>query len=413
MSLVGKRILIGVSGGIAAYKSAELVRRLKERHAQVRVVMTDSAKAFITPLTLQAVSGEPVSDALLDSAAEAGMGHIELAKWADLILIAPASANTLARLTAGLADDLLTTLCLATPAPLAVAPAMNQQMYRHAATQHNLRVLHERHVNIWGPAQGAQACGDIGSGRMLEPMELVALIEQHFLHSDSLHADLLPPTGQLLAGLKLMLTAGPTREALDPVRFLSNHSSGKMGFALAAAAQALGAEVTLVTGPVALTTPAGVTRIDVESAKQMQAAVMQTIHQQQIFIACAAVADYAPKTVSSQKIKKTSVDTLVIELTKNPDIVAGVAALADKPFTVGFAAETQDVETYARDKLSRKKLDMIAANNVALAGQGFNSDDNALSVFWPSGHVDLPLTNKNQLAHHLLTLIAERYYDSH
>lgn len=409
MSLVGKRILIGVSGGIAAYKSAELIRRLKERHAQVRVVMTDSAKAFITPLTLQAVSGEPVSDALLDPAAEAGMGHIELAKWADLILIAPASANTLARLTVGLADDLLTTLCLATPATVAVAPAMNQQMYAHAATQHNLRVLSERHVNIWGPAQGVQACGDVGPGRMLEPMELVALIEQHFSQAQENAESMAQP----LAGLKLMLTAGPTREALDPVRFLSNHSSGKMGFALAAAAHALGAEVTLVTGPVALATPTGVTRIDVESAVQMQAAVMQTIHQQQIFIACAAVADYAPKAVSSQKIKKTSADTLVIELIKNPDIVAGVAALADKPFTVGFAAETQDIETYARDKLSRKKLDMIAANNVALAGQGFNSDDNALSVFWPSGHADLPLTNKTQLAHHLLTLIAERYYDSH
>lgn len=409
MSLVGKRILIGVSGGIAAYKSAELVRRLKERHAQVRVVMTDSAKAFITPLTLQAVSGEPVSDALLDPAAEAGMGHIELAKWADLILIAPASANTLARLTAGLADDLLTTLCLATPATVAVAPAMNQQMYRHAATQHNLRVLSERHVNIWGPAQGVQACGDVGPGRMLEPMELVALIEHHFSQAQENAQSMAQP----LAGLKLMLTAGPTREALDPVRFLSNHSSGKMGFALAAAAHALGADVTLVTGPVALVTPAGVTRIDVESAVQMQAAVMQTIHQQQIFIACAAVADYAPKIVSSHKIKKTSADTLVIELTKNPDIVAGVAALADKPFTVGFAAETQDIETYARDKLNRKKLDMIAANNVALVGQGFNSDDNALSVFWSSGYVDLPLTNKTQLAHHLLTLIAERYYDSH
>ena len=408
MSLTGKRILIGVTGGIAAYKSAELVRRLKERHAQVRVVMTDSAKAFITPLTLQAVSGEPVSDALLDPAAEAGMGHIELAKWADLIVIAPASANTLARLTVGLADDLLTTLCLATPAPLAIAPAMNQQMYRHGATQHNLKVLAERQVKVWGPAQGAQACGDVGPGRMLEPMELVALIEQHFLASS-----LSSVTSQPLAGIKLMLTAGPTREALDPVRFISNHSSGKMGFALAQAAVALGADVTLVTGPVALSTPAGVTRVDVESAKQMQAAVMATIQQQQIFIACAAVADYAPKVVFEHKIKKTTADTLVIELTKNPDIVASVAALADKPFTVGFAAETQDIEIYARDKLSRKKLDMIAANNVALAGQGFNSDDNALSVFWPTGHADLPLTNKTQLAHHLLTLIAERYYDAH
>lgn len=415
MSLAGKRILIGVSGGIAAYKSAELVRRLKERHAEIRVVMTDSAKAFITPLTLQAVSGEPVSDALLDPAAEAGMGHIELAKWADLILVAPATANTLAKLTVGLADDLLTTLCLATPAVLALAPAMNQQMYANAATQHNLSVLNDRQVKIWGPGKGAQACGDVGLGRMLEPMELVALIEQHFtgIHVPAQIKAQAQPSALPLAGLKLMLTAGPTREALDPVRFLSNHSSGKMGFALAEAAVALGAAVTLVTGPVALSTPEGVQRIDVESAKQMQAAVMQSIHEQQIFIACAAVADYAPKMVAEHKIKKTSADTLVIELTKNPDIVAGVAALPDNPFTVGFAAETQDIEIYARDKLKRKKLDMIAANNVALADQGFNSDHNALSVFWPNGQQDLPLATKTQLAHHLLTLIAERYYDAH
>ncbi|MFP2769131.1 bifunctional phosphopantothenoylcysteine decarboxylase/phosphopantothenate--cysteine ligase CoaBC [Oceanisphaera sp. KMM 10153] len=402
MPLTGKRILIGLSGGIAAYKSAELVRRLKERHAEVRVVMTDSAKSFITPLTLQAVSGEPVSDALLDPAAEAGMGHIELAKWADLILIAPASANTLARLAAGLADDLLTTLCLATPAPVAVAPAMNQQMYRHPATQDNLTTLTRRHTLVWGPAQGAQACGDVGPGRMLEPMELVALIERYFT-----------PKAQSLAGVRLMLTAGPTREALDPVRFISNHSSGKMGFALAAAAAELGAEVTLVSGPVSLATPAGVRRLDVESAAQMHGVVMDHIDTQQIFIACAAVADYAPKTVASHKIKKTSADTMVIELTKNPDIVANVAALPNKPFTVGFAAETRDVEKYARDKLSRKKLDMIVANNVAKAGQGFNADDNALSVFWPEGQTDLPLAGKTELARHLLTLIAEKYHDTH
>lgn len=402
MPLTGKRILVGLSGGIAAYKSAELVRRLKERHAEVRVVMTESAKSFITPLTLQAVSGEPVSDALLDPAAEAGMGHIELAKWADLVLIAPASANTLARLAAGLADDLLTTLCLATPAPLAVAPAMNQQMYRHPATQDNLATLARRNTLIWGPAQGAQACGDVGPGRMLEPMALVGLIEQHFA-----------PKAQPLAGIKLMLTAGPTREALDPVRFISNHSSGKMGFALAQAAAELGAEVTLVSGPVTLATPTGVQRLDVESAAQMHAAVMADIDRQQIFIACAAVADYAPKTVASHKIKKTAADSMVIELTKNPDIVANVAALPNKPFTVGFAAETRDVEKYARDKLDRKKLDMIAANNVAMAGQGFNSDDNALTVFWPTGQTELPLAGKTELARHLLTLIAEKYHDIH
>ncbi|MBM7456330.1 phosphopantothenoylcysteine decarboxylase/phosphopantothenate--cysteine ligase [Oceanisphaera litoralis] len=406
MPLTGKRILIGLSGGIAAYKSAELVRRLKERHAEVRVVMTESAKSFITPLTLQAVSGEPVSDALLDPAAEAGMGHIELAKWADLVLIAPASANTLARLAAGLADDLLTTLCLATPAPVAVAPAMNQQMYRHHATQDNLATLARRHTLVWGPAQGAQACGDVGPGRMLEPMELVALIEQHFAPASQ-------PKAQPLAGVRLMLTAGPTREALDPVRFISNHSSGKMGFALAAAAAELGAEVTLISGPVALVTPTGVQRLDVESAAQMHAAVMAGIDTQHIFIACAAVADYAPKTVASHKIKKTAADTMVIELTKNPDIVANVAALPNKPFTVGFAAETRDVEKYARDKLDRKGLDMIAANNVATAGQGFNADDNALTVFWPTGQTELPLAGKAELARHLITLIAEKYHDTH
>ncbi|MFD1007898.1 bifunctional phosphopantothenoylcysteine decarboxylase/phosphopantothenate--cysteine ligase CoaBC [Oceanisphaera ostreae] len=410
MSLTGKRILIGISGGIAAYKSAELVRRLKERHAEVRVVMTESAKAFITPLTLQAVSGEPVSDALLDPAAEAGMGHIELAKWADLILIAPASANTLAKLTAGLADNLLTTLCLATPALVAVAPAMNQQMYRHPATQHNLTLLAQRHTLVWGPALGAQACGDTGLGRMLEPMELVALIEQHFT---PLSPPAAQPKAQLLAGVKLMLTAGPTREALDPVRFISNHSSGKMGFALAAAAKQLGADVTLVSGPVTLITPVGVTRVNVESAAQMHAAVMQEIAQQHIFIACAAVADYAPKVVSEHKIKKTQRDEMIIELTKNPDIVAEVAALTSKPFTVGFAAETQDLAHYAQDKLKRKKLDMIAANNVAALGQGFNSDNNALTVFWPNGHTELPLADKHQLATHLITLIAEKYHDTH
>lgn len=400
-SLAGSRILIGISGGIAAYKTAELVRRLTERQAQVRVVMTDSAKAFITPLTLQAVSGAPVSDTLLDPAAEAGMGHIELAKWAQLIVVAPASANTLARLASGLADDLLSTLCLASPAQLAVAPAMNQQMYAHPATQDNLAVLAQRNTLVWGPGQGAQACGDIGSGRMLEPMELVGLIEDYFT-----------PHAQPFAGIKLMLTAGPTREALDPVRFISNHSSGKMGFSLAAAAAQLGAEVTLVSGPVTLATPAGVTRLEVESAAQMHATVMAHIAEQQIFIACAAVADYAPKTVAKQKIKKTADrDNMVIELVKNPDIVADVAALPNKPFTVGFAAETHDLAQYARDKLTRKGLDMIAANHIGLADHGFNSDTNALSVFWSNGQTELGLANKSALARQLLTLITEHYND--
>ncbi|OYD24351.1 bifunctional phosphopantothenoylcysteine decarboxylase/phosphopantothenate--cysteine ligase CoaBC [Oceanimonas baumannii] len=402
MSVAGKRIVIGITGGIAAYKVPELVRRLKERGAEVRVIMTASAQEFITPLTLQAVSGEPVSDTLLDPAAEAGMGHIELAKWADLLLIAPASANTLARVAAGLADDLLTTVALATPAPLAVAPAMNQQMYRHPATQANLATLQARSACIWGPAKGEQACGDVGPGRMLEPMALVAKIEQYFA-----------PAVQPLAGLKLMLTAGPTREALDPVRYISNHSSGKMGFALAAAARALGADVTLVSGPVSLATPAGVQRINVESAQNMYDAVMAGIDVQHIFIACAAVADYAPKIVASHKIKKTSADNMVVELTKNPDIVAAVAALQQKPFTVGFAAETRDVEKYALDKLKRKNLDMIAANDVSGSDRGFNSDQNALSVFWQGGLQHLPLADKTGLAEQLLTLIAKRYHDTH
>lgn len=402
MSVAGKRIVIGITGGIAAYKVPELVRRLKERGADVRVIMTASAQEFITPLTLQAVSGEPVSEALLDPAAEAGMGHIELAKWADLLLIAPASANTLARLAAGLADDLLTTVALATPAPLAVAPAMNQQMYRHPATQANLATLQSRGACIWGPAKGEQACGDVGPGRMLEPMALVAELEQYFT-----------PAAQPLAGLKLMLTAGPTREALDPVRYISNHSSGKMGFALAAAARALGADVTLVSGPVSLATPAGVQRINVESAQNMYDAVMAGIDVQHIFIACAAVADYAPKIVASHKIKKTSADNMVVELTKNPDIVAAVAALQQKPFTVGFAAETRDVEKYALDKLKRKNLDMIAANDVSGSDRGFNSDQNALSVFWQGGLQHLPLADKTGLAEQLLTLIAKRYHDTH
>lgn len=401
MRLADKRILLGISGGIAAYKSAELVRRLKDQGAEVRVVMTRSAKEFITPLTLQAVSGHAVADSLLDPAAEAGMGHIELAKWADLVLIAPASANLMARLAAGMADELLTTLCLATPAPVALAPAMNQQMYRNAATQANLATLANRGLQLWGPDSGSQACGDVGPGRMLDPLELV----------ERCVAALAP--AQTLAGLRLLLTAGPTREALDPVRYISNHSSGKMGFALARAAAELGAEVTLVSGPVALTTPPGVTRVDVESAEQMHAAVMERVRQHDIFIGCAAVADYRPAQISSQKIKKTADnDEMVLQLVKNPDIIAAVGALANKPFTVGFAAETVDVEQYALDKLHRKRLDMIAANDVSRAGQGFNADDNALTVYWQGDRRELPLSDKLSLARHLLDLVADRYRSS-
>ena len=394
MELLNKHILLGVSGGIAAYKSPELVRRLREQGAEVRVVLTDAARAFVTPLTLQAVSGHTIPEGVLDPASEQGMNHIELAKWADLVLIAPATANVISRLATGMADELLTTLCLATPAPVALAPAMNQQMYLHAATQANLQTLAQRGVQLWGPASGTQACGDVGPGRMLNPDELVAECIR-FLAKPKLD-------------LRILITAGPTREALDPVRYISNHSSGKMGFALAAAAAELGADVTLVAGPVNLPTPAGVRRIDVESALQMQAAVMAEVAQQQIVIGCAAVADYRPEEISPQKIKK-SADEMVVALVKNPDIIAEVAALAEKPFVVGFAAETRDVEHYALDKMARKKLDMIAANDVAREGQGFNSDDNALTVFWPGGRQELPLARKTEVARHLLALIIKKY----
>jgi len=332
MGLTGKRIVLGVSGGIAAYKTPELVRRLRDRGAEVRVVMTDAAKAFITPLSLQAVSGYPVTDDLLDPAAEAAMGHIELGKWADLVILAPATADLIARVAAGMANDLVTTLCLATAAPVAVVPAMNQQMYRALPTQHNLHLLAQRGVMIWGPDSGSQACGDIGPGRMIDPLAIVALA-----------VDWASPVDDL-KHLNIMITAGPTREALDPVRFISNHSSGKMGFAIAAAAAKRGANVTLIAGPVDLTTPAWAKRIDVTTALEMQHAVMEQIGKQHIFIGCAAVADYRAATVSDEKIKKQG-DEITLKMVKNPDIVAGVAALVQgRPYVVGFAAETQNVE---------------------------------------------------------------------
>ncbi|MGI2259647.1 bifunctional phosphopantothenoylcysteine decarboxylase/phosphopantothenate--cysteine ligase CoaBC [Shewanella sp. GXUN23E] len=392
MSLNHKKILLGIGGGIAAYKSADLVRRLKERGAEVRVVMTQSAMEFITPLTLQALSGHPVASDLLDPAAEAAMGHIELARWADLFIIAPATANVLARMQAGMADELLTTCALATGSPVVVCPAMNQQMYIHAATQHNLRVLGERGVHIWGPDSGSQACGEVGPGRMLEPLDIAKRAEAFFGNKP-------------LKGQKLLLTAGPTREAIDPVRYISNHSSGKMGFAIAAKAAEMGAQVTLVTGPVNLPTPAGVQRIDVQSAQQMLEAVMAEVKGQDIFIGCAAVADYRIDKIADAKIKK-SAETMQLALVRNPDILATVAALADKPFTVGFAAETHDVEHYAKDKMQRKQLDMIAANDVSTPGQGFNADTNALKVFWPEGCEELPATDKHTLAGQLLGVIA-------
>lgn len=395
-TLAGKKILLGISGGIAAYKCAELTRRLIERGAQVQVVMTKAAKEFITPLTMQAVSGRPVSDSLLDPAAEASMGHIELAKWADLVLLAPATADLIARMSAGMGNDLLTTLVLATDSPVAVSPAMNQQMYRNVATQENIATLARRGMHIWGPAAGEQACGDVGPGRMLEPIQLVHLCEQFF-------------QPKLLAGKSVLITAGPTREAIDPVRYISNHSSGKMGFALANAAAQLGAKVTLVSGPVSLNTPAGVERINVASAQEMHDAVMAHAPSHDAFISCAAVADYRPENVASQKLKKTeNNDQMTINMVKNPDIVATVANMTEqRPFTVGFAAETNDVETYARGKLVKKNLDMICANDVSVEGQGFNSNDNAITLFWPEGEQALALESKEALSFRILEKMHE------
>lgn len=398
-TLSGKRIVLGIGGGIAAYKCADLTRRLIERGAEVRIVMTHAAKEFITPLTMQAVSGHPVADSLLDPAAEASMGHIEIAKWADLVLLAPATADLIARVAAGMGNDLLTTLCLATDAPVALAPAMNQQMYRAMATQENLATLKRRGHPVWGPASGEQACGDIGPGRMLEPMQLVGLVEAHFTEGD-------------LSGTSFLITAGPTREAIDPVRYLTNHSSGKMGYAIAEAAAKRGATVTLVSGPVNLPTPAGVSRIDVESAQQMHDAVHAHAGQHQIFIACAAVADFRPANIADQKMKKQDgQDDMTLTLVKNPDIVASVAAMTEKrPFTVGFAAETQDVEHYARNKLVKKNLDLICANDVSREGQGFNSDQNALHLYWPTGDKALPLASKADIGQQLVSEITALYH---
>ncbi len=375
--LHGRNILVGVSGGIAAYKTPDLVRRLRDYGATVRVVMTTGAQAFITPLTLQAVSGFPVHHDLLDPAAEAAMGHIELAKWADMIVIAPASANTLARLAHGMADDLLSTLCLATTARIVVAPAMNQQMWAAPGVQDNLERIERFGIEVIAPASGSQACGDVGAGRMPEPLELREAIVR-FFHQEP----------GLLFDEHVVITAGPTREAIDPVRYLSNHSSGKMGFALATAAQRMGAQVTLVAGPCALPTPIGVHRIDVSSATEMDAAVAKVINKATMFIGCAAVADYRPVTAAESKIKKHA-GSMTLELVKNPDILANVANSDTPPFTVGFAAETNDVATYAAGKLRNKKLALIAANDVSDNRIGFNSDNNAMTLFWqdPQGEL--------------------------
>ncbi|TCT21933.1 bifunctional phosphopantothenoylcysteine decarboxylase/phosphopantothenate--cysteine ligase CoaBC [Thiobaca trueperi] len=394
----GSRVLLGVGGGISAYKSVDLVRRLSERGCEVRVVMTQAATAFVAPLTFQAVSGHPVRTALLDPAAEAGMGHIELARWADCLLIAPATADLMARLAAGLADDLLTTLALATEAPLCLAPAMNQHMWRHPATQANLQTLRARGARILGPAEGQQACGDVGPGRMLEPLEIAEALR--------------PLAGRPLAGVRVLLTAGPTREPLDPVRYLGNRSSGRMGYALATALSDLGAQVTLISGPTALPMPPVAESIQVETALDMHGAVMARAADCDLFVATAAVADYRPADPADSKIKKDATG-LTLHLVRNPDILAEVAALTPAPFTVGFAAETDRVEDYARGKLAAKRLDMIAANLVGGATGGFERDDNALMVFWPNGRRDLPMMDKRQLARELAALIAERYRERH
>jgi len=393
--LFNRNILLGVSGGIAAYKSAELVRQLTEHGANVRVIMTRGAREFITPLTLQALSGNPVHTELLDTEAELGMSHIELARWADLLLVAPATADLLARLAAGRADDLLTTVSLATAAPLLLAPAMNQQMWRDQATATNIATLSARGYALVGPASGEQACGDIGPGRMEQPAVIAATAASLFAN-------------RLLDGKRVMITAGPTREALDPVRYISNHSSGKMGYALAQAAIDAGALTTLVSGPVTLAAPEHARIRQVESAQQMLEQCLELTAECDIFIACAAVADYRPTTIEARKIKKGP-RQITLELERNPDIVAAVAACENRPFTVGFAAETNDLLAHARDKMERKGLDMIVANDVSDRSIGFNSDNNEATVLWAGGEQEMALTGKGSMARQLIQLIAKRF----
>jgi phosphopantothenoylcysteine decarboxylase/phosphopantothenate--cysteine ligase len=390
----GKHILLGVTGGIAAYKSPDLVRRLRDRGAEVQVVMTAGAREFVTATTFQAVSARAVRSDLWDSAAEAAMGHIELARWAQAVLIAPASADFLARLATGQADDLLATLCLATQAPIAVAPAMNHVMWSNAATRANIATLTQRGVHVFGPGEGDQACGETGEGRMLEPLDLAERLSV-----------LLQPAGGVLARRRVLITAGPTRERIDPVRFISNRSSGKMGFAVAQAAREAGASVVLVAGPVSMPTPAGVTRVDVESAADMLAAVQRELPGTDLFISTAAVADYRPARPAQQKIKKTA-ESLDLAMERTTDVLATVAARAERPFVVGFAAETESVEQNARTKLMKKNLDMIAANEVG-HDKAFETDDNQLIVLTRSARHELARADKLTLARGLIALIAE------
>ena len=393
-SLTDKRILLGITGGIAAYKSAELVRRLRDHGAEIRVVMTPAATEFITPLTLQALSGNPVHTDLLDHAAEAAMGHIELARWADAVVIAPATANFIARLSNGLADDLLSTLCLATAAPLLVAPAMNRQMWQNPATQENIARLQARGVTLLGPASGAQACGEMGPGRLIDPEELVQTI-------------ISAGRTNRLAGVSVLVSAGPTREFIDPVRYISNRSSGRMGYAMAKAAEEVGAAVTLVSGPVSLTPPARVSVIDITSSGQMHSEILDAAVTCDIFISSAAVADYRTREAAPNKMKKKDSEP-VLHLEKTPDILAEVAALPNAPFTVGFAAETENLHDNAKQKLKSKNLDMIAANRVG-DGLGFDVEENALEVFWPGGTQSLGTAPKENLARQLIEIIVTRY----
>ncbi|MBV1876441.1 MAG: bifunctional phosphopantothenoylcysteine decarboxylase/phosphopantothenate--cysteine ligase CoaBC [Pseudomonadales bacterium] len=396
--LTNKRILLGVTGGIAAYKSAELVRRLQDQGASVRVVMTQAATEFITPLTMQALSGYPVHLNILDTETESVMGHIELARWADLILIAPASADFIARYNGGLGNDLLTTVCLAAECQIAIAPAMNQAMWSNNQTQANIRAIETSNVLLFGPESGLQACGEIGQGRLLDVDSLVQKVSQFF-----------PST--ILAGKKVLITAGPTREAIDPVRYISNHSSGKQGYAIAEAAVEAGAEVILISGPTNLTPPERIQTIDIISADDMLAAVLAELDGCDVFIGVAAVADFKPVAVAEQKIKKNSdqtVQSMRIELKENPDIIASVAKTQPRPFTVGFAAETENLTQYAKTKLKKKNLDMIIANNVADKAIGFNSENNATTIIWPTGEKVLPQMSKRNIASKIIQTIAEK-----
>jgi phosphopantothenoylcysteine decarboxylase/phosphopantothenate--cysteine ligase len=391
-----RRVLLGVSGGIAAYKAAELLRLLQQVGHDVRVVMTRAAMEFVRPLTFQALSGKPVHSDLLDPNAEAAMGHIELARWAERIVITPASADVIARLAHGQADDLLAAVCLASEAPIAIAPAMNRAMWAHAATAANLRMLQSRGVHVWGPDEGVQACGEVGPGRMLEPVELAARMQ----------AWLAPGA---LQGVRVVVTSGPTHEPLDPVRYLGNRSSGRMGHAVAAAAAEAGAAVTLITGPVALPDPPGMREVvRVKTAQDMHAACMASAAETDLFIAVAAVADFRPVAPAAHKIKKGRAEGISIELVRNPDILADMAALPSAPFTVGFAAETENLAEYAQAKLREKGVQMIAANHVS-ANEGFEAEDNALTLFTAQGQEEIPRAAKTELARQLIQRIAMYY----